>query len=127
MGVGAILQLGWRTEIELSQQLSSWSYQDADGGLASQRLNRDETGTTLHASYLVKGRTRLTLDVEQRDLDFDIAVPDKDSSELTVLGGLRIDTGGPLTGSTFLKVSEKRVWKKSSMSAIGRKQTSVNS
>lgn len=107
--LGAIFELGWRTEIELSQTVTDWRYSDPDFALKGQSiaeiLDRDEVRRALAASYRVLGRTRLTLDLETADIDFDEPfisgqiVSDKDTKERSGLVGLRFGEGGILGGT----------------------------
>jgi len=98
LGFGAILELGWRTEIEASISGVQFDYSDPDFPDIGARLDRKETRQTISAGYRVRGRTRITLDAAFKEIDFDRAV-ERNSDEWNLLGGLEFGEGGPLTGT----------------------------
>lgn len=108
-GFGFIFEPGWRTELQLTRTLASYSYQDQDldSGVEvtrSERLNRDERGTVLTARYKIWGRTKIIVDGRYRTIDFDLPFVvdndtiNRDTTESRLLGGLRFGEGGPLRG-----------------------------
>jgi hypothetical protein len=109
VGVGVILEPGWRTQIELALTRSDWSYSDPNDVVGevsiSDVLDRREDGTLLRAGYELAGRTDLTLDAWVKTIDFDHAreggagPEDQDSREWQVLPGVRFRQGGALSGS----------------------------
>ena len=113
IGFGVIFELGWRTELELLQTYRNLEYEDPDeNSNIAERLDRDESGQALHASYRLTGLTRVTLDLERWDIEFDNAgqlngAPvDRDSHERSFLGGLEFGEGGILSGAFRLGWSE---------------------
>jgi len=103
VGVGAIFELGWRTRVELSRAAVSLDYVDPDNAPAqSAELSRTEQRWVLAASYRLKGRTSLTLDLETRNLDFELDDPDRDSDGRSVYGGFVFGRGGKLAGTARL-------------------------
>jgi hypothetical protein len=104
LGAGAIFELGWRTEVELSQHRVRYRYTDPDDPDIGARLDRDEGITALQASYHLRGRTRLLFDVGYADFNFVGGElqgpndPEKDSVQVDLLVGVRFGEGGPLVG-----------------------------
>jgi hypothetical protein len=118
-GAGFIVQAGWRTDLEIGALLDNVANSDPDftPSLTSNppvltdpraaQLNRLERGTRLRARYLAFGRTRFTLEVGQRNIDFDNPtlngrVPTRNASERRFLPGVEFGQGGRLTGSVRL-------------------------
>ena len=101
INAGLILELGWRTELEITHSRSDWEYSDKDDPTLSARLNRVEKSNTLGTSYLLRGRTRLTLDVGVREADFENPLLG-DADEFAVLPGVKLEGGGPLSGKVRL-------------------------
>ncbi len=99
VGGGVILGLGWRSEIEVGYRSTGFAYDDPEpGSTLAQRLDRNEEGSRVAVSYLVKGRTRATFDFERDDVLFDRR-PDRDARAVRLLPGLELGRGGPLTGA----------------------------
>ena len=106
VGAGVILQPGWRTEIEIAARRSDWRFRDEDALVdPSTDLDRDEEGLSLEASYRVLGRTRITFDLSTEELRFDNST-ERDADELTLLPGIKLAGGGPLTGHLRVGWSE---------------------
>ncbi len=106
-GFGVILEPGWRSSIELFRSDGRWRYSDADdatsgGQSIASRVDRNETLQSLVATYRLRGRTSLTLDLRQREFAFTNAELRRDTDSLSVLPGLRLEEGGPLIGSLKL-------------------------
>ncbi len=105
-GLGMIVQAGWRTEVEIEWKLRELNHDDPDslGMETAIRLDRVERGTSVNIGYKLRGRTRLTFDFEQRDLDFDSlfstggSVFDRDSRGWSVKPGLDLGDKGRLRG-----------------------------
>jgi hypothetical protein len=102
--VGAVLEPGWRSEIEASQAHVRFRYSDPDADPATsptigQRLDRSEDTTRLSARYLVLGRTRLTLDGEIQTIDFSSAfAADRSADAWSLAPGIEL-SGGRLEGT----------------------------
>ena len=117
-GVGAIVTLGWRTELELAVGRQDWRFSDTDATefeidpdeqvpFVTRNLNRDVDTARLLATYRLKGRTQLTLRYEREDVVFDFPGDfDRDSIESRVIPGIRFGEGGPLTGKVELGHAE---------------------
>lgn len=108
-GAGAIVELGWRTELELGAGRTRTRYEDPDANsIVSDRLDRDERDTYLLASYTLAGRSRLTFRTERTERDFlrlvevDGVFVDRDSSGWRSLLGVEIGRGGGLWGRVEL-------------------------
>lgn len=104
LGVGLIFEPGWRTTIEAGVTTTDWRYSDPDspGGAAitiGDRLDRRETGTRVRVGYRLVGRTDLTLEARQRDIEFDNPTLRRDAQETSLLPGVRFQPGGTLTGT----------------------------
>ncbi len=105
-GLGMVVQAGWRTEIELEWKLRDLEHSDPDssGMRTAMRLDRVERGSSINVDYKLRGRTRLTLDFERKELDFDFLQNingtsfDKDSRSWTVMPGLDLGDQGRLRG-----------------------------
>jgi hypothetical protein len=114
LALGIIVPMGWRTHFELSQTGANWAYEDdqtqcATGGGCVPidfLLDRNETGRDFKASYLMGGRTKLTLDAATRDIEFDQQTV-RDSHEYRVLPGIELGQGGGLQGR--LRVGQAHV------------------
>jgi len=114
LSLGVIVPLGWRTRFELSQTGAQWAYQDdlsqcPTGGNCVPidfLLDRKEIGRDLKASYLLRGRTTLTLDASTRDIEFDEQSA-RDSREYRILPGIELAQGGGLQGK--LRVGQAHV------------------
>ncbi len=106
-GLGVIVQAGWRTEVELEWKLRDLQHSDPKTGRMQTaiRLDRVEQGSSVSVNYKLRGRTRLTLDFERKDLDFDSlfssggTVFDRDSRRWTLMPGLDLGDQGRLRGS----------------------------
>jgi hypothetical protein len=106
LGLGLILEPGWRTTVEISRQATRWSYFDPDytaqgGQSVSEILDRTVTGTKLAANYDLHGRSNLTFEAELGEIDFDSLELDggtKNSRAWTLMPGLLFGDGGRLTG-----------------------------
>jgi len=106
LAVGAIFELGGRTEIEIGRHGMDYRHSDPDFALhgqdISERLDREELRTVVDASYRATDRTRLTLYADVGDIDFDYLDPlgrSKDSTLWSVVPGIAFGEGGPLSGS----------------------------
>ena len=106
---GAIIDAGWRSEIELSVGKKRWRYEDPDfsslGQTIGERLDRNVDTTKLGADYLLIGRTSLTLDAQIATIDFISPDPlgrSKDSDSWSILPGLNFGQKGSLSGSLRL-------------------------
>jgi len=114
LALGVIVPLGWRTRIELSQTGSNWRYDDdlsqcPTGGNCLPidfLLDRTETGRDLKATYLLRGRTSLTLDASTRDIAFEQQTV-RDSHDRRILPGIELGPGGGLQGK--LRLGEARI------------------
>lgn len=102
LGAGVILELGWRTEVELSRSAVDWRYTDDDSDDIGLELDRDEDRTDLSVRYQLRGRTRLTLDLGSRDIDFDDPLNLKDTDERTAYLGIDFGEGGKMVGRARL-------------------------
>lgn len=101
-GGGVVAGFGWRTEIELGYRQTDYEYSELEAGsTVAQRLDRVEEGLALEARYRVKGRTRLTLDVDREDVRFEQSTA-KDARRTSTLVGVELGRGGPLTGTARL-------------------------
>jgi hypothetical protein len=109
LGAGVILKLGWRTDAELGVARTRYSAYDPNdacnpavtpGCFTIADLNdHTETGTQLKARYLAFGRTRLLLDLSQRDITFDNPAVLRDGRERRQLVGLDFGLGGSIFGT----------------------------
>ncbi len=105
--LGGVLELGWRSELQLSRGRARLRYSDPDPAIA-RRLDRNETRTELAGSYRLKGRTALLVDLARIDVRFrDPAATVGEADERTARLGLRLGPGGPLSGT--LRVGRSRV------------------
>lgn len=108
LGVGLILKLGWRSDAELGYAHTRITADDPNercdpavtpGCFTISDLNdHTETGTRLRARYLAFGRTRVLLDLAQRDITFDDPDVDRDGRERRQLVGLDFGLGGHVFG-----------------------------
>jgi len=105
LGAGVILNLGWRTDVEIGRTRSDITNSDPDfvtppGGLTiEQLLDRVEDGGRLRARYRIAGKTRLTLDAGRTTATFDDHTVVRDSEDRRVLPGVDFGEGGTLSGS----------------------------
>jgi hypothetical protein len=114
LSLGVIVPMGWRAHFELSQAGANWAYEDdltqcATGGSCVPidfLLDRQETGRDFKATYLVGGRSKLTLDASTRDIEF-VQQTARDSHEYRVLPGIELGPGGGLQGQ--LRVGQAHV------------------
>lgn len=107
---GLVLQPGWRTEIEIGARRQDFDYDDRDfvQGQApiSQRLDREERGTTLDIRYQAHGRLVLLADALRQSISFDQNLFDspefgdiaRDTREWQARAGIEFGEGGPLSG-----------------------------
>jgi hypothetical protein len=102
LGFGFIVELGWRTEMEIRQTGVRLRYEDPAQSNVGERLDRDERRRALTVKYLLKGRTSLTADFETSEIDFTSKDPLKDSDRWTALPGIELGRGGPLQGTVRL-------------------------
>jgi hypothetical protein len=115
LGTGVILEPGWRTSLELSAAARRWRHSDPDftnlgGETVDERLDRDERFLRLKARYHWYGRTSLTVDAHQGEIDFVYPDPfglDKDSDTWRARAGVQLEAGGPLTG--WLRLGWERI------------------
>jgi hypothetical protein len=110
LGLGLILEPGWRTTLEFSRRRTRWAYDDPDetdvgsGQTIAEILDRRVITDKLLGRYNVRGRTTLTLELESASIDFDsldrrvLPPVSKDSSAWSVLPGVEFGEGGGLTG-----------------------------
>jgi hypothetical protein len=108
IGLGAFLQIGWRSSLELVHAGTNYRYEDEDFGNSGTSIedlqNRDETAETVRFRYKAKGRTSLTLDFENRGVDFDNpflgSVPGvvRNLDQFSIVPGVEFGKGGPLSG-----------------------------
>lgn len=110
LGLGLILEPGWRTTIEISRRRTRWAYDDPDetdlgaGQTIDDILDRRVVTDKLLGRYDLHGRTTLTFEVESARIDFDsldsrvIPPVSKDSDAWSVMPGLEFGEGGSLTG-----------------------------
>jgi hypothetical protein len=110
LGLGLILEPGWRTTIEISRRRTRWAYDDPDdtnvggGQTISDILDRRVVTDKLLTRYDAHGRTTLTLEIQAARIDFDNldsrASPpvSKDSDAWSVLPGIGFGEGGTLSG-----------------------------
>jgi len=112
--VGLVLDPGWRGRIEISQGRTRVRYSDPDAVPAgaptiAERLDRHEDTTRAGLRYLVRGRTRATLEGEWQRIDFVAAVASgRDSRAWSLAPGVEFGTDGPLSGSARLGWREIR-------------------
>jgi len=110
LGLGVILEPGWRTSIQVARRVTRWRYQDPDytnfaGQTVAERLDRTDSGFTLEGDYRLRGHTLLTLDALVGNIDFvspDSAGRSKDSTQWRVEPGIEFREGGKLTGEARL-------------------------
>lgn len=110
LGLGVILEPGWRTTFEISRRRTRWAYDDPDdtdlggGQTVEDILDRRVVRDKLLARYDARGRTTLTFEVEAARIDFDnldsrVSPPvSKDSDAWSLLPGIKFGEGGSLTG-----------------------------
>ena len=110
LGLGVILEPGWRTTLEISRRRTRWAYHDPDdtdvggGQNIADILDRDVIRDKVLARYDARGRTTVTLEVEAATINFDsldsrVDPPvSKDSDAWSVLPGIEFGEGGSLTG-----------------------------
>lgn len=105
LGFGGVLELGWRTEVELTTSRSRYDYDNPNAAITAERLDRRTREDRLQAGYRVKGRTRVTFELSRRALEFDNpllfggAPVRRDGESLSLLPGLELGEGGTLTGT----------------------------
>jgi len=105
VGVGLILEPGWRTEIELVHARKTWRYSDPDAPedelfSIGDRLDRAENRDGVKLRYRLMGRTRLTLAAHVSDIEFDNKVAaGRDSDAWDLMPGVDFGEGGALSGS----------------------------
>lgn len=103
---GVIVELGWRTELELQLTETKVSYSDPDDGQVAERLDRDERGAELEARYRLQGRTSLLADYERLRIDFEDGLlsgdDSRDSEWRSWDVGVAMEPGGLLSGSLRL-------------------------
>jgi len=109
LGGGIILQPGWRTQIEIGLRSLDIGYSDpadtAGGRSFNDRLGRVERRTSIGIDYRLLGRTRLTLDVDLDEIEFDSPDEDgrsKDAEGTAVLPGVDFGRRGTLSGTARL-------------------------
>lgn len=112
LGAGILWRIGWRTEANLGVVRSDWTNYDPDGQLydgftVGDLLDREERGWDAKLRYRLSGITRLTLDVSRRDIVFDNPDVQRDTTQGTVMPGLDIGSGGPLSGT--LRIGSSRL------------------
>ncbi len=115
IGLGAFLQLGWRSSLELEHAGTNYRYQDEDFGNPGSSIedlqNRDETSETARFRYKALGRTTLTIDLENRTVDFDNpflgSAPGvaRNLDQVSFLPGIEFGKGGALSGSLKLGIT----------------------
>lgn len=100
LAFGALFELGWRTDLEISTQVTEWRYTDEEGANSSisLRLDRDVDLARVSVGYQLKGRTRATLELERRNITFSNRLLFQDAVARTALGGFQFGQGGALTG-----------------------------
>lgn len=99
VGGGLVAGFGWRTEVELGYRSTDYRYSSLEpGSTIALRLDRVEQGQSLKARYRIKGRTRVTLDLDRDDVGFDRS-PAKDARRLRTLAGVELGRGGTMTGT----------------------------
>ncbi len=104
-GGGVIVPFGWRTDVEAGGWSTRYRYRDPDSSAVYP--DRTERTSRVKLRYLVFGRTRLTLGVQQGDIRFEKSADDRDATQWTVLPGVEFGEGGRLSGS--LRVGRSRL------------------
>lgn len=105
LGAGVILNLGWRTDVEIGQARSRITNSDPDFGTDAegltieQLLDRVEDGGRLKARYNIAGKTRITLDASRTTATFEDHTVERDSKDQRILPGVDFGEGGTLSGS----------------------------
>lgn len=109
LGAGVIARLGWRTVLELEHRKDDLNYSDEDFGTLDRTIadvkNRVESAWSGRAAYSLMGRTRVTLEVEERSLSFDnpflnsLPGVTRNLDQTTWLSGLDFGVGGALRGT----------------------------
>lgn len=113
LGVGMILQPGWRTEIEIGRYARRSRHEDPQSQpLAvpvNERLDRDEQRTSVDLSYHLRGRTSALLHVENKEIEFRFPFIDaqmqaiqRDTDEWRSLVGFRLGQGASVIGHLLL-------------------------
>ena len=106
LGLGLVLNAGWRTEIELGRATNTYRYDDPDAILVpgvptiGDTLDRTDRNHKVDFRYRVQGRTRLTLTARSDSIDFESPVSQgRNSDAWGVLPGIDFGQGGALSGS----------------------------
>jgi hypothetical protein len=99
LGVGILVQAGWRTDAEIGVVGSSFEYSDPNFPTVGNLLDRTERGARALGRYLVFGRTRLTLEVSEKSVNFRDPENGGDGRQSRVLPGVEFGLGGRLTGT----------------------------
>ena len=99
LGAGILLKLGWRADGEVGVVRSSFAYSNPENPQAAQDLNRDESGARALARYLVFGRTRITLEISEKNITFETREDLQETRERRVLPGVDFGIGGRLSGT----------------------------
>jgi hypothetical protein len=110
LGAGILFEAGWRTDAEIGFATSSFGYSDPDYKNLSAPdcptvgclLDRTERGTRARVRYLVFGRTRLTLEITDKNIAFSNEANGRDASQVRVLPGVEFGLGGRLAGALRL-------------------------
>jgi hypothetical protein len=107
--LGGILEVGWRSSVDLSHEFRDWSYTDDDYANADvsigEILDRRETATRLETRLGVGGRTTVSLEASAFDVRFDQPSLDGDptlsrnADGWRILPGITLGEGGRLTGT----------------------------
>ena len=105
VGLGIILELGWRTFAEIERTRTDLEHSDPDIASVDNLLDRVEHGNELRLEYRLAGRTRLTLEAAINKITFDDPTAGRDSREKSLLPGVRFGEGGRLSGSMALGVT----------------------
>jgi hypothetical protein len=108
---GVILRLGWRTDLETGVFRSDWSHRDPDftdpDFTIGDLLDRRESGARARLRYRLTAQTRLTLDADRREIDFDNPLVSRDSTRSSLMPGVQFGEGARLSG--LVKVGRARV------------------
>ena len=106
---GAIVELGWRTEVELSYRERELRYEDQDANsIISAQLDRNQSRLGAEVAYRVFGRSRFVLRASEEDnrflnlFDSGNGLVDRNSTQRTWTGGFVMDRGGDLSGGLHL-------------------------
>lgn len=109
VAVGAIMRLGWRTTVELAHARTEFNHTDEDFGSTDRTIgdvkDRTENKWTARGAYVLVGRSRLTLEIADRSLEFDNpflgSLPGvvRNLDQRTFLPGVDFGIGGALSGT----------------------------